>query len=393
MAPYPESESMAIKRLTVALNKRNWELFDQGIKKIEEMFLTGQNWIDTVGWQELTNLAESDYIPPNLWEKFSKLATDILKSIDSRADETTLPAYKTEQNRTNGLYNNQIAIFYNQVTEPIYSASIKKHRVTLNNLMYNNTKYTPEPKWFEDLTRLINNLDKPNTELTGFLSLISMCKNPGTIVTSSYDSNIIKNFVKSNIEFFIPDIKISANQENSWEILPLGGLSCCYICTNCKHRTMKTGFTNRTIVGSCSRCSNASYPDVYDISEEKPEVNPKIWYQSFNKLCQSKIWVLINPPAYNEQPTIRELIKDAALLSKTEEIFIVSPGNEVGKWWKTVLGKMLPDAVIKSDYPGITSLLNDFENSIVKVEETEEIETTDFSGIIEENQTETISQF
>jgi hypothetical protein len=367
MTPFPEQEPMAIKRIEVALKKRDWVLFQQGIAKIKSMHESGTVWSDAQGWQNLMNQAESDYIPPDLWEEFSSLTKSIIDSIDDEIKAAPLPVYEETADEVLPVSEDKIAIFYNQELDLVQTSAIKKHRTTLNNLMYNNSKYTPEPKWFEDLSRLVNNLDKPNNDMTGFLSLISLFKDPGSIITASYDANIVKNFVKSNIEFSIPDIKPVHSGESHWEIYPLGGLCCSYICSSCGFRSIKTEFNSKTIVGSCSKCAGATYPDIVDISSETAEVNPKMWWGAFKKLSEASVWVLINPPAYNEKPLINDLLKEAAL--KVEKIYIVTPSFEVNEWWKNKLSKLLPDAEVMNNFSNVTNLVNKLKSTSVQIED------------------------
>jgi len=371
MTPYPEQEPMAIKRIEVALKKRDWELFRQGIIKISIMHETGTGWSDAEGWQNLMNQAESEYIPPDLWEEFSSLTRSIIESIDDETKAAPLPVYNEITEEISPVSQDKIAIFYNQELDLIQTSAIKKHRITLNNLMYNDSKYVPEPKWFEDLSRLINNLDKPNSDMTGFLSLVSLCKDPGAIITASYDANIVKNLVKSNIEFSIPDIKPVHGNGNYWEMYPLGGLCCSYICSNCGSRSIKTEFNSKTIVGSCSKCAGATYPDIADISSETTEVNPKIWWGAFKKLSQASVWVLINPPAYNEKPLVKDLLKEAAI--NAEKIYIVTPSFEVNEWWKNKLAKLLPDAEIMNNFSNVTNLISKLKSSSLQIEEIQDL--------------------
>lgn len=369
MAPFPEQEPMAIKRIDVALKKRDWTLFKQGIIKISSMHESGTVWSDAEGWQELMNQAESDYIPPDLWEEFSRLTRSIIESIGDKEIADPLPAYEETAEDISSISQDEVVIFYNQDVDLIQASAIKKHRITLNNLMYDSSRYAPEPKWFEELSRLVNNLDKPNSDMTGFLSLISLYKNPGTIITASYDANIVKNFVKSNIEFSIPDIKQLHGTNNYWEIYPLGGLSCSYICSSCGYKAVKTEFNSKTIVGSCSKCAGPTYPDIIDINEETSEVNPKIWWKAFKKLSQATTWILVNPPSYNEKPLVRDLLKDAA--TNVKQVYIVTPSFEVNEWWKNKLSKLLPDAEVVSNFSSMTSLITKLKSTCIQEENVE----------------------
>jgi len=359
MAPFPEQEPMTIKRIEVALKKRDWTLFRQGIIKINSMYESGTKWSDAEAWQNLMNQAESEYIPPDLWEEFSKITKNIINSIDNSVQISLLPAFQEDKKASNK-YQGKVVIFYNKEINSDQIAAIKKHNVTLNNFIYNSSKYAPEPEWFEDLSKLINNLDKPNNDMTDLLSLISLFENPGTIVTSSYDTDIIKNFAKSYIDFYIPEIKQSYEAENYWNIYPLGGLSCSYICSACGYKFLQTEFTSKTIVGSCSKCAGTTYPYIRDVNSETAEVNPKIWIGAYKKLSESSDWILINPPAYSEKPVISDLLEESAV--NVKKVYIVTPSFEVSEWWKNKLLKILPDVEIINNFSNISSLVNKLKN-------------------------------
>ena len=189
MAPYPESESMTVKRISVALKKRDWELLREGISKTQEKYNQGCAWENLAEWQELLTLGKIENMPQDLWNYFSGLINNILESCKTEVFEensTEVPLYCEEQKEFEVQKQSfpKLAIFYNKQTEPAYASAIKKHKITLNNLIYDHVKYAPEPGWFEELSKLINNLDKPISEISALLSLINLSKKAGSIITT-----------------------------------------------------------------------------------------------------------------------------------------------------------------------------------------------------------------
>ena len=132
----------------------------------------------------------------------------------------------------------------------------------------------------------------------------------------------------------------------------------------------------RTIVGSCIKCASSAYPDITDTNSDMLEANPKLWYQAFGELISSNVWILINPPAPNEQPLVRSLIEDAAKMANIETIYIISHKTEDSNWCRNKLEVLLPEAEIKSDYHTLNSFLDEFKNlSMLKEPDIQPIET------------------
>jgi hypothetical protein len=374
MTPFPEQEPMAIRRIEVALKKRDWILFKQGILKINSMHETGTLWSDVEGWQGLINQAESENIPPDLMEEFSLITKGIIESID---ENTMIAAYteseNTQENIQEDIYpsenkiasEDKVAIFFNQDIDTNQSSAIKKHKITLNNIINNFLNYAPEPKWLEELSKLLHSFDKPNNDITSLVSILSFYKQSGTIITTSCDNNIVKALLNENIDFSIPDIKQLHGSDNYWELLPLGGLCCSYICSECGSRSVKTELHTTTVVGSCSKCAGAIYPDITDICDDTAEVNPKIWWKAFKKLSDASTWILVNPPAFNEKALVKDLIKDAA--SDAKKVYIITQNFEISEWWSKGLSKLMPEAEIMSNFSCLSSLAGKLNETYQRV--------------------------
>jgi hypothetical protein len=362
---YPESETLSIKRLKVAIEKRNWELFERGLVKAKEIKSSGYKFKSPDLWQELLLWSESEDIPPTLWDKFSDFVESVSES--ATADKQNSVIENAISVEGSSLINKDVVIVYNQFLDKNILSQVRKYRINLNNVIYNSSKFNFEHKWIEELSRLISEFDKQNDELRGFISLASLFKGGGAIITNSYSNLILKMLSKSGINFIYPGIKHELNQKNSWEFYALGGSVNSFICSSCGNKFLKTDFSSRTLAECCNKCSGPMYPNIACIGEDHSEVYPQVWYNSFNRLVSSKMWIVINPPSHNEQISFKNLLVDAARNSAVEEIYVISNKYETFDWWRSKLANNIRSTEIKGNYTSIVSLL-EFYNKIMSSE-------------------------
>ena len=315
-------------------------------------------------WQNLLLWAESGDVPPELWDKLSEFVDKISDdAVQNRHDSGIIREYQEE---TADLIDKEVAIVYNQHFDKNILSKISKYRVNLNNVVHNFAKYGMEHKWMEELAELATEFDEPQPELNGFISLISLFRQNGAIITNSYSANIHKMLVKSNINVIYPGIKTETKKsEKIWEHFPLGGTINSFICTRCGYRTIKTEYYSKTLVECCNKCKSPMYPDIDSSEDNYSQILPQTWYNAYERLINSRIWVLMSPPSHNDQISMRNMILSAAKSSVVEEIYIITQQTEVYELWKSKLAKLTQKAEIKENFPNIVSLLETYNEASV----------------------------
>lgn len=365
---FPESETLSIKRLKVSIEKKNWELLEKGIKKVQEMKEAGQKFNQVDLWQNLLLWSETEDVPPDLWEKLSsfvdKMSGDV---ITSGQDNGVIPEYQKE---TSDLIDKEVAIVYNQNFDKQTQDQIRNYRLNLNNIIHNHDKACLTPGWMDDLASIAAKVDEPHEELKGFISLVSLFKNNGSIITNSYSSNIHKMLIKSDINILYPGTKTEVKkQSKNWGLFPLGGIINGFICSNCSHRTIKTEYYSKTLAECCSKCKGAMYPDITPTVDNYMQFMPNVWYGAYESIIKSRIWVIISPPSHNEQVSLRNLLLDAAKNSCVEEIYLVTQKFEVYELWKSKFINLIKNIQVKENHPGIVSLIESYnESNIAKTQ-------------------------
>jgi hypothetical protein len=91
MAPFPETETMTLKRIEVSIKKRDWALLNDGLLKIQEKLTTNHKWEFFRQWRELLSMAEEQNLPPELFASFSSAIRNILSS-DNDDDVVIIPS-------------------------------------------------------------------------------------------------------------------------------------------------------------------------------------------------------------------------------------------------------------------------------------------------------------
>lgn len=360
---FPESESLSIKRLKVAIEKKNWDLLEKGIKKAMEMKNAGQKFSQIDLWQNLLLWAESEDVPPELWEKLSDFVDKLSGEINSSTAQNSeiISEYHEE---TSNLIEKDAVIVYNRSFDKKIMDLIRKHRLNLNNTIQNPEKNSFEHKWMQELAALATELDEPQDELKGFISLISLFKKNGSIITNSYSSNIHKMLVKADINVTYPGSKPDNRKHGKkCELFPLGGTINSFVCTGCSHRSIKTEYHSKTLIECCSKCKSPMYPDITCTNDNYPQTIPHVWYGAYERLASSKIWVIISPPSHNDQISLRNLLLDAARVSCVEEIYLITHKFEVFELWKSKFINLIKKVDVKQSYSSIVSLLESYNEA------------------------------
>ena len=376
MAPYPETETMTLKRIEVAIKKRDWSLLSEGLVKIREKFDINHRWEHYEQWRELLLQAEEAKLPDELWRSFCSTISKILGN-----DVITLPQEQTpkpplestsfplkeevaEQKSINSVEKSSresIAVFYNEDIEENDMSLISSYRNGLNLMIEKNNDYFPQKSWFENLSYLVSSLNKPNSQMIEFLHGIKDVKIKGAIISSGYSSSVVQTMLKSGINFGIPGFRESDKSENCIKYTPLGGLINSYICPSCGSKSLKTGSHFDAVVGCCKKCAGMIYPDIYDINSSLATSSPKMWYNALNSMINSKVWVMINPP-YHSKTQVEEFlsyaINEAANLQR---VYIIAKA-ETGSYYRYQIEEKHPSVVVKDQYPSVSMFMGDFAN-------------------------------
>lgn len=366
---YAESESMALKRLKVALKRKDWQMFDYGLSRMVDLLNAGTKVSELQEWYKILDLTKTEKAPDDLAKKLSQIINSLLTPvpsephtiIDSAMPQTTTitkfnqpkisPSAKVKTPDT------PFVIYIDAITSTEQISLIQKLRHNLNKITIEQDVKL-DSNFLTELSKLLKSLDKPNQELNGLETFLNSYPDPGAIITTCQDSEIIKILSKHNIDYSIDDIK-KPSTDRAWKIYPLGGLTSIYWCPSCNTRSFYPNSPN-TVISVCKKCSSAAYPDLYPIASSNPLSNPKLWYLAYEILINSANWLLISPPNINEKQAIGQLISEACNQAIIDNAYIVSNKSEVGTWWRNKLEENISNCNVAPVCFNVEILLNNY---------------------------------
>lgn len=366
---YAESESMALKRLKVALKRKDWQMFDYGLSRMVDLLNSGTKVSELQEWYKILDLAKTEKAPEDLAKKLAQIMESILAPppampqapTDSATTKTTVTTKFTPPKiapsakvRTPDI---PFVICIDSITSTEQTNIIQKLRHNLNKIaLEQDTKL--DSGFLTELSKLLKSLDKSNQELNGLETFLNSYPEPGAIITTNLDSEVIKILNKFNIDYSIDDVKKSST-DRAWKIYPLGGLTSIFWCPSCNTRSFYPNSSN-TVVSVCKKCSSAAYPDLYPIASNNPQANPKLWYRAYETLINSASWLLISPPNINEKQAIAQLISEACNQAIIDNAYIVSNKSEVGTWWRNQLEENISNCNVAPVCFNVEILLNNY---------------------------------
>lgn len=372
MAPYPETETMTMKRIEVALKKRDWELLREGINKIHEKTDLGHTWEYLDEWQDMLNQAENEGLPKDLWDDFSRVIKKLIlkvnvsiEKVEAASGEIIAKPNFQEIKKS----KEKMVVFYDENIEDFDFEEIKKYKTNLNIILNKKANTSPSPNWMEKIATITTALNKPTNQLYEFLFAVKDLETSSSIIHAGHSSSVIKNFIDLNLDFAISGTKDSADNLKRWALYPIAGLTNLFVCSNCGKKILKTDFSFDAIVGKCTECEGVSYPDITDVSGANTEVSPDLWYKSYNELTTSKVWILINPPAKGKKSAVADMLITAAANSDVKRVYVISKSAEIGTYWKTTLSNVTLDCSIKDYYSNIAMFLTEFKNNEIAYSE------------------------
>ena len=365
---YAESESMALKRLKVALKRKDWQMFEYGLSRTLDLLNSGTKISEIQEWYKILDSAKAEKIPEEQKQKLSSIIESILSPTgspvtqsDSGTITTDTPAYKQKQ------ISPQISLvkaadipfilYINSIITPEQANAVRKIRHCLDKISVD-----PDSKIDSDflptLTNLLSSL-KPNLqELNGLEDFLKSYKDSGVIITTGYDSEIINILERNELNYSIEGIK-KCTAEKHWKIYTLGGLSSIYWCPKCGTHSFYIN-NEHAAVAVCSKCSQPAYPDLQIIDSYNPQVNPKLWYKSYQALTNSANWLLISPPNASEKEPISQLVLEACHHSIIQNAYIVSNKSEIGTWWRNKLEETNTNANVAPVCFNVEILFNNY---------------------------------
>ena len=102
MAPFPESESMTIKRLEVALRKKDMHLLKDGAYKLHEKFHTGHRFEFLLELKQILDYVKNNDIPQEIKDILCPTIEEIINVKNTQQEEILQPVVKEEDLRLQG---------------------------------------------------------------------------------------------------------------------------------------------------------------------------------------------------------------------------------------------------------------------------------------------------
>lgn len=418
MAPFPESESMTIKRLEVAIRKKDMHLLKDGAYKLHEKFHTGHKFEFLTQLEQILQYVKTSDIPTEItdilcptieeilnpetvqnsqqqavvsqkqvissesqnlikdediklqgeaYEKYMAQQQNKLKveerilqeqpKQDFEHFEAPKSTYKISDNASNVLF------FYDDNSSDIDYNEIKNYRNRLNNL-FSSQNHQDDFNLLKEIAVLNNIVDTKIYEIDKILSMLKTSKCSASFVTTSQSQDLTKILKEKEINFEIPFVqKIDKNiqeGQKTFDFIPMLGLSNIFVCSNCNSRNLKTDFSTKTLSVQCPNCDSAAFPDLYAINSYNPDCNPIFWQRAFKAFAKSDIWIIVNPPLDENKEIIFDFIKTASDCAKPKRVYLFSKENDKREFYTNMFSKCFPEAQILSNFINIEQLCQEF---------------------------------
>jgi len=346
-----ESESMTIKRLEVALKKKNWQLLEYGISKAFELIKSETQILQPQQWANIAKKAESLNPPDELVKQLGEIVEHIISISNyepSFEDESSLeqikvvePALKhvdiTTHVRKVIPNSGSFAIVVDSYTSNDDTNTVFNFNHALNKCLIKEVDKI-DIELMNNLAKLVKNSHKRCEELEGINKFITSCNQPGSIITTGLNVEVIKILCRFNIDYTHENL-MKPETANFWKLYPLAGLPSVFHCKTCNTRIFIEKAGN-IVLTACPNCSGMSYPALYNVDTPGFQIHPAVWYTAYNALADANNWLLVLQSDMSNKKMVLKLIMDVYSKSNNlKNVYIVSNNTQVGEFWKNRLEK------------------------------------------------------
>ena len=284
MAPFPESESMTIKRLEVALRKRDMQLLKDGAYKLHEKFHTGHKFEFLSELEQILDYVKVANVPSEIMEILCPTIEEIINQETYKTNEKDAlqlgdediklqgPAYEeymaqqqlqtediplqeeiVEQNDKEDFKHfetpivtlkqtehkpydqtDNIVFFYDDNSSDVNYGEIKNYRNKLNNLFSSQTQ-KDDCNILKEIALINNLVDTKIFDIDKILNMLKTSKNDVSFVTTCQSQYLTKLLQDLGINFKIPFVQKSEKNADKnqkvFDFIPMLGLSNIFVCS------------------------------------------------------------------------------------------------------------------------------------------------------------------
>ena len=127
MAPFPESESMTIKRLEVALRKKDMHLLKDGAYKLHEKFHTGHKFEFLSELEQILEYVNTHDIPQEIKEILCPTIDEIINTKNEQQETILQPVINEEDIKLQGpAYEEYIAQQVQKEPENLVESTVEQ---------------------------------------------------------------------------------------------------------------------------------------------------------------------------------------------------------------------------------------------------------------------------
>ncbi len=277
--------------------------------------------------------------------QYQELQTNEVK--EDVFEETKVPEEQNAQE--------DIAIFYHVPQTKDFTFAIKEYRQKLN--FINSNLYARQPVNILNKISSIMDLVDVKDDICKFLLGLSKKPCKKTFVTTSLNQNITNYLANNDVKFRIPMVLNTYCEDSSLDIIPMFGATNLFVCKKCGSMFLNTGSYLKVLSLGCLECDDTAYPSIYDTNGV--ECNPIFWHRAFSTMVNHKIWIIINPPATDENEAVMDFLKVAFKSSNPKKVYIVSKDNT----YLNLINQYNQGDTIISSYDSLEGLYNDLINN------------------------------
>lgn len=424
MAPFPESESMTIKRLEVALRKDDMRLLKDGAYKLHEKFHMGHKFEFLTELNQILEYVKKNNIPEDIAEILCPTIEEIL-GIKSEDSEQKVPpleinpedvklqgeayeeyiaqkeAQKEQENFEKSFSeNNNPQTYVKPQTIGVQNPSLKPNLPTgffkAQTSIQTSEDKTPKAQtqgtlvFYDDNNKIdFSLIKKYNADLlkdnctndvlqelsmlsnlvntqVGNLEKVFSCllnsKEEISLVSTSQSQEQVKFLKDKDINFEIPSIKNLAEDKSNKKTINFIPLFGLFNIFFCPKCENKVIVEPKDTKTLAIQCPNCDGASFCELYSpiSKNIQNPIYWQKALKSFIKSEVWILINPSFEEGKEIITDFIKTALECSSPKRIYLFTKENDKKEFYKNLFQNTLSDCDIRCEYYSLDDLREDF---------------------------------
>ncbi|HEY9724794.1 MAG TPA: hypothetical protein V6D47_22515, partial [Oscillatoriaceae cyanobacterium] len=324
-------EQLSLRRLSVALKREDWRMFEQGLDRLLEEIGARAPFSRHLEWQQLFKHAEDVALPEELRERLQEAAAGVL-SLEVRIGE----AAEGEESTREAIA--LVAVWQSSLRDAAVRAELatwlSRGRSRASALL---TRWLEEGRTLEAIANRANGvlaanaLDLPLDEPAWIDVFFAGLRQALSARPATISPRLAELIAERALRWIVAEP--GTLPEASTAAIRLAGSLDAHYCHACAGTTPGQG----ALALPCARCGAPCWPLVVPLGNAQflPPPVRNDWARAAECLRVSDTWVLLDPPAPEEDGLVPWLLTH---LSAEKRVLIIAQEESTLKAWQAHLG-------------------------------------------------------